>query len=306
MEHKNQIAAEQNKPERLVLLRAQRLFYARAKTSQNVFAMLALALPVITLLLGKQLPEIRPYLGLVSIALLLLDVGVFSRQQKEDCKRGAKVQEQFDTDVLCLNWNKLVAGSRVDVEEIREITSKPMPPKEKDRLENWYEPAVAQLPLGLGRLICQRTNITYDMRVRKSYSNILLTSAILLLIVMTSYGIYQKLPLDEFVMLYPIALPLGAFLLREHRKQRDTIDTLTTLRGEVEKIWEKALGASEPELEASSRALQDAIYRNRSSNPLVFDRLYDWLRTRNEDLTRHGANALVEEAQKKLAASGAK
>lgn len=302
MSDQHSIDVEQNKPGRLELLRAQRLFYGRAKLYQSLFAFMALLLPGIGVLFGAGVPALRPFLAFGSILVLLVDVGIFSRLQRENCKRGAKVQEQFDTEVLQLNWNRLVAGSRVDAEEVRDIATGPLPEAEKERLENWYEPVFSKLPLPLGRLLCQRTNVTYDMRVRKTYSGILLSAAVLLVVLLTCIGLHQGLTVNELILtMYLPALPLAAFVLREHRKQGDTIESLTTLKAEVEKAWDKALGgASFAELTTTARALQDAIYRHRVSNPLVFDWLYNWLRKRNEDLTRHAADKFVVEAQQKL------
>lgn len=302
MNDQHRIDVEQNKPERLELLRAQRLFYSRAKLYQNLFAVMALILPAVGVLFGASYPEIRPFLGFGSIVVLLLDVGVISRKQREDCKRGAKVQEQFDTEVLKLDWNRLVAGGKVDAEDVRAITSKPITDVDRQYLENWYEVAIAKLPLPVGRIICQRTNVTYDMRVRKTYAGVLLGAAVLLFVGLTLLGLYQGVKVNDLILtMYLPALPLATFLLREHRKHGDTIETLTTIKAEVEKVWEQAItGTSFEDLTRSSRALQDAIYRHRASNPLVFDWLYDWIRQRQEDLTRHAVEKLVAEAQKKL------
>lgn len=302
MNDQHRIDVEQNKPERLELLRAQRLFYSRAKLYQNLFAVMALLLPAVGVLFGASYPEIRPFLGFGSIVVLLLDVEVISRKQREDCKRGAKVQEQFDTEVLKLDWNRLVAGGKVDAEDVRAITSKPITDVDRQYLENWYEVAIAKLPLPVGRIICQRTNVTYDMRVRKTYAGVLLGAAVLLFVGLTLLGLYQGVKVNDLILtMYLPALPLATFLLREHRKHGDTIETLTTIKAEVEKVWEQAItGTSFEDLTRSSRALQDAIYRHRASNPLVFDWLYDWIRQRQEDLTRHAVEKLVAEAQKKL------
>ncbi len=303
MNNTHQINVEQNKPERLVLLRAQRLFYARAKKYQACFALLALTLPLMGVIFGASYPEIRPYLGFGSIVVLLLEVGVVARLQKEDCKRGARVQEQFDTEVLKLDWNQLVAGRRVDVEEVRAITSTEMADSERKRLQNWYEVDVSRLPIELGRLICQRTNLAYDMRIRRNYVAILLWAAGAMSGALVAVGIYQGLNINDLILTLCLpVLPMVAYVLREHRKQNDTIETLTTLKSEVEKLWDKALsGASSEELTSCSRALQDAIYRHRASNPLVFDWLYDKLRNREEDLTHHAVEKLVREAEQKLA-----
>lgn len=302
MTEQHKINIEQNKPARIELLRAQRLFYGRAKMWQNMFSVLALALPALGIYFSASSPEVRPFLGLGSIVILLLEVEVISRLQRENCKLGAKVQEQFDTEVLALEWNQLVAGKRVDPEDIRAITSGSIPESEKQRLLNWYEPLIATLPLPIGRLICQRTNLTYDSRVRTRYAHALFCFAVLLGVGLILFALCKKLPMDDAILnLFLPALPLASFVLRERRKQRDTIDSLATLKGEVEKLWDKALGGTAFEtLTTDSRALQDAIYRHRASNPLVFDWLYNKLRNRDEDLTRHATEKLVADAQHKL------
>lgn len=302
MSHEHRIDIEQNKPERLELLRAQRLFYARAKLYQNALAVIALLLPMVGLFFGASFPAIRPFLGLASILLLVIDVGIISPKQRADSKRGAKVQELFDNEVLRLDWNKLAAGGRVDHEELRAIAPGPMTDAEKRGLENWYEVSISKLPLPLARLLCQRTNVAYDLRVRKKCADILLAVASLIGVALFAVGMHLGLKVDELILtVFLPALPLAAFVLREHRKQLDTIETLTTIKAEVEKVWDEALaGASFDELTTNARALQDAIYRHRASNPLVFDWLYNWQRKQNEDLTRHASEKLVIEAQQKL------
>ncbi|MFH7043532.1 S-4TM family putative pore-forming effector [Paucibacter sp. JuS9] len=307
MTTEHRIDIEQNKPERLELLRAQRRFYSRAKNCQNLVAITALLLPTLGLLFGTRFPEIRPYLGFASIALLLLDVAVLSPRQRASSKAGALVQEQFDTEVLKLDWNKLVAGSRVDPEELRAIASGQMSDKEKKGFENWYEGAISTLPLSVGRLLCQRTNVVYDLGVRRKYSAALFCIAGVLGVGLFSVGLYHGLKLDELIISVGLPmLPLVSFVLREYRKQEDTIESLKTLKGEIEKVWDKALvGASAEDLTLSSRALQDAIYRHRASNPLVFDWLYYRLRNKSEAQARHAAEKLVAEAVSKLKLSGA-
>lgn len=306
MTTEHRIDIEQNKPERLELLRAQRLFYSRAKSYQNFVAIAAILLPLLVIFFGAEFPAIRPYLGLASIALLLVDVAILSPKQRASSKAGAKVQEQFDTEVLKLDWNKLVAGSRVDPEELRAIAPGQMSDKERKGLEAWYEGAINRLPLPLGRLLCQRTNVVYDLRVRRTYSAVLFSIAGVLGVALFVFGLYQGLKLDELIISVGLpVLPLVSFVLREYRKQEDTVESLTTLKGEIEKVWDKALaGASAQELTLSSRALQDAIYRHRSSNPLVFDWLYNRLRKNTEALAKHAVEKLVAEAVSKLNLSG--
>jgi len=302
MSHEHCINTEQNKKARIELLLAQRLYYARAKLYAGCFAGAAILLSALSVFVGLELVVTRPYFAIASIVLLLLEVGFFLPQQRLNCKNGAKIQEQFDTEVLKLDWNRLVAGRKVDAEDIREILPKALTDENLRELNNWYEPAISRLPLHVGKLLCQRTNIAYDSRVRVRYARTLLWLAIGLPVALVVFGTYQSLRLDQAIVTLAVpALPLVAYLLREWRKQADTLEGLETLKTEAQKLWDEALdGASSSELAPSTRALQDAIYRHRASNPLVFDWYYDLLRDGTEMLTRQAIESLVSHAEEKL------
>jgi hypothetical protein len=290
----------QNRDEQIALLHAQRVFYGRAKLQQTIFIVFAILLPTMSLMLASTHPECKPYLALAGIILLLLEVGLFSKLQKENTKRGARTQEQFDCCVLDLDWNQFVCGSRVDIEDIRAVVAPGIP--QRNVYENWYEPDVAELPISIARIICQRTNVTYDARIRKWYAACLLWSVIILGIVLILIGTLKGFPFSEIVLSVIVPfVPLMTFALREYRKQSDSIDSLATLKSEVEKLWTKALkNPTAPELPYDARTLQDAIYRNRVSNPLVYDWVYRLNRKKNEDLAYIGAKEFVKEAKDKL------
>lgn len=298
----NEIVDHQNKEHRLELLRAQRSYYRRAKRLQTVLLVCALALPWAASFWGPDDREVRPMLALLSVVVLLLDIGVATRLQRDWVKTAARIQEQFDTEVLGLPWNQFVVGSRADPESIRSVTRQPMTDAQRKNLTGWYERCVGSVPLPLGRLVCQRTNITYDMRVRKGYAWGCLTVAVVLFLICLIHGIHEGLTLsDQLLKVVVPFIPLAAFVLREHRKQSDAVETLITLKAEVEKLWIRALKEpSSIELQQDSRNLQDAIYRNRTANPLVYDWVYWLSRKLNEDAARHAAEILVAEAKRSL------
>jgi hypothetical protein len=293
----NQINTTQNVDEQIQLLHAQRIFYGRAKMQQTIFVIFAILLPALSLLLASHLPKSKPYFALAGIFLLLLEIGLFTKLQKENTKRGAKVQEQFDTRVFDLEWNQFVAGAKVDIEDIQAVVAHGIP--ERNIYENWYEPEVADLPIKIARIICQRTNVTYDTRIRRWYAAFLLWSVIILGASLLATGMYQGLPFSEIVLTIIVPfVPLMTFALREFRKQSDSIDALANLKSEVDKLWSKAMKNPNADgLTHDARTLQDAIYRNRVSNPLVYDWVYRLNRKKNEDLAYSGAKALVKEAK---------
>jgi hypothetical protein len=242
---------------------------------------------------------VKPYLALCGLVLLLLDTGHLDRLQKDRIKRGAKLQEEFDTKVLQLPWNRFVAGTPIDPEDVRAASAKPLSKTRESQIARWYEPCVGEAPIQVARLICQRTNISYDARLRRTYGGWLLYGTIGLGIILSLAGLAFSLSFSE--LLLTVAVPLTPVLnwtLREHRKQMDTAAFLGTLKSEFDKVWDKALKGAKPrELEKGSRELQDAIYQHRASSPLVFDWIYYRLRKRNEDEAKHTAEVLVRQAK---------
>lgn len=302
MSHEHCINTEQNKPTRIELLLAQRMYYARAKRYAGCFAFAAILLSVLAVLVGPAVEASRPYFAIASIVLLLLEVGHFLPQQRLNCRRGARIQEQFDTEVLKLGWNSLVAGRKVDAEDIREILPTSLTDEKKRVLKDWYEPAISRLPLHVGRLLCQRTNIVYDSRVRARYAETLRGIAIAVSLALIVFGTYRGLAFDQAILTLAVpVLPLLTYLLREWRKQADILEGMDALKAEAQKLWDDALdGAAASQLTTSARALQDAIYRHRATNPLVFDWYYNMLRDGTETLTRQAIESLVSDAEEKL------
>ncbi|MGO4469164.1 S-4TM family putative pore-forming effector [Pseudoduganella sp. RAF53_2] len=291
----NEIAEKQRKSEFIALLRARFVISSRAKSTQGWFIVLTVALPVLSLLLAPHYPDLKPYFALAALTVLLLDTAVVERIQKDRTKRSAKLQEEFDTKILGMPWNRFVVGAPVDPEDIREASGKVLSKEREAGFLDWYETCVSDVPLRFARLICQRTNLSYDARIRKRYGGWLLALAVILAVGLVASGIALKLKLPELLLsvITPV-MPIFNWAIREHRKQIDTANTLVTLKTECEKLWDKALaGASEQDLVKGSRELQDAIYQHRASSPLVFDWIYRRLRTKNEDAARHAAEKLV-------------
>ncbi|MCW5595256.1 MAG: hypothetical protein KIT42_05220 [Rhodocyclaceae bacterium] len=283
----------------VALLRARYRAYRNAKIVQGLFVLLTIALPIFSIPLAEACPSVKEYLALTALLLLLLDVGIFDRLQKDWMKKGAKLQEEFDVRVLGMQWKGLVAGAKVDHEDVHAASARPLRKKRESQLTPWYEPCVGEVPLPFGRLICQRTNISYDARLRKRYGNFLLLGSIALCVVLLYAALAFHLNFSALVLTVGVPLtPVLGWALREQRRQADAAITLANLKSEFEKLWERALvGAKAKELEQGSRELQDALYRHRAASPLVFDWVYDCLRSANEDEAHHAAQRLVAQAK---------
>ena len=156
------------------------------------------------------------------------------------------------------------------------------------------------------RLIGQRTNISYDARLRRRYGGWLLTLTLLFGVALLYAGLYKGLQFSDLIMTLVVPfLPVLTWALREHMQQADAAISLTNLNGEWDEIWTKALGVADAAaLMAESRSLQDAIYQHRERSPLVFDWVYSIFRSANDDEAHHAAEYLVREAEKALREGG--
>jgi hypothetical protein len=302
----NDIPTRQASDENRGLLRARHRNYRAAKLTQGLLVLVSILLPVIAILGAPLVPEIRPYLALASLILLVLEAALFDRIQKDRLKRGAKLQEQFDTDVFGLPWNRFVTGAPVEHEDVRRLSAKPLSNEREVHFQAWYEVCIGRLPLHLARLIGQRTNISYDARLRSRYSGWLLTLTLLFGVVLPYAGLYKGMQFPELIMSIVVPfLPVLTWALRERTQQANAAISLTNLNSEWDKIWVKALGGADvAALTAESRALQDAIYLHRERSPLVFDWVYSIFRSANEDEAHHAAEALVRKAEMALGNGG--
>lgn len=247
--------------------------------------------------------EVKPYIAFTGLLLLFLDIALLDQYQKGCIKRGAKLQEEFDTKVLKLPWNSFVAGDNVIPEDIRSYSSKPLSKKREGEIASWYESCVGDVPIQIGRLICQRTNIHYDQRLRQRYSGGLLALTIIAGVILLLAALRMDPKFSEVIMSFFVPFtPILSWTLREHRKQLDTAAALERLQSELKKMWAVALGGESPQImEIYSRQLQDAIYQHRANASLIFDWIYRRMRNKNEDEASHAANELVAEAKAALA-----
>ena len=87
---RNDIPTRQASDESRDLLRARHRNYHAAKVTQGLLVLVSILMPVIGVWIGPQVPEVRPYLALASLLLLVMETALIDRIQKDRLKRGAK------------------------------------------------------------------------------------------------------------------------------------------------------------------------------------------------------------------------
>jgi hypothetical protein len=293
----NEIYKKQVETRMLNLLRARTLIYRRAKNVQAMGLIISLLFPLAGLIVSALLLPSKSFIAFAALMFSFLEVLLLDRWHRAQLKNAAKLQEDFDCTVLQMDWNTFLVGNRIDPEDVFADACKKLSEKDEQRLINWYPLAVKELPLYLARLVCQRTNLWYDSALRKRYRRVILTGCVVLIAGAGFISLAIDHTITTFVLstLAPMT-PVMIWALRECNRQAATIEVLDRLNDEVKKLLDRARsGATEREISMRSRELQDAIFNHRSSSPLIFDWVYNFLRSRIEEQMNAGADQLVNE-----------
>lgn len=292
------IIQRQEATENIELLAAQRNIYSKVKKIIGFQLVLSVPVAICAAIVTIMRPELRGYVALWGILVVVFDLFVFTPWIKKLRESGARVQELFDVKVLGLDWNEITVGKRPDPELIHEEAKKHgMEEKAIDSLRKWYPIIIDQVPEACGVIISQRSNVWWDARMRRKYTLFIRVILVLIALGLTGYGIYENKNMFEFLAY--IVAPLAStyvFGYRQMMEHGDAADRLDKLKELSEKIWSDALaGKDAATLKLKCRTLQDQIFEHRKKNPPIFDFIFNWFRDGNEVLMNKGAETLIRE-----------
>lgn len=293
------ISQKQNEKEQLERLAAQRWLYSQAKKVRGLHLFLAMPCVIGFSILVYLYPEMKVYGAYWGVVVTLLDLWFLQDLQRERHKKAAKIQEMFDCDVLQLAWNDFRLGKKTDYEDIFAFSKKYMKYyKDFSNLSNWYSPVVDKVPIHFGRLVCQRSNLWWDAKLRSMYKSSIVFTLVVITIFVFLLGILHGLSLENLllVVITPL-MPIYVFGIREYKANSHSVATLIRLKSYVENLWEiiNKKKISVDELNIASRDLQDAIYDHRCQSPLLFDWLYKIQKKGHQTQMERGAEDLVNE-----------
>ncbi len=292
------IIKKQELPENIELLSAQRSMYSKAKNIMGFQMLLSGPIALSSVILAIFIPDSKGYVALWGVLVLLLDIFIFTPWVKILRENAAKTQELFDTRVFGLDWNEIAVGKKPEPELIHEEAKNHYFSKvKKTSLNKWYPAIINDVPEIFAMIICQRSNLWWDARVRKRYFLFICITLVLIAAGLIGYSIFVRKDVFEFLAF--IVAPIAStyvFGYRQMVEQRDTVERLNKLKDASEKIWAEALsGESVSRLRTKCRSLQDQIFDHRKRNPPTFDFLFKWFRDENELLMNKGAEVLVQQ-----------
>lgn len=276
-----EILERQNQTENLVLLLAQREIYSSAKKLQFISIIIAALIPLLISIIGyfnkefsNQYPNVAPIYGIFATVLELF-IGNL-RDSKKDL--ASSIQESFDTRVFKIDKNKNLGTFDIDDSVLFEYKSKIDSGYNIDNLKDWYSDEIIELKTNIAVIFCQRTNVSYDYDLRKKYIKLLFVFTTFILSILLFFGLSNDISLKNFFtqIVVPM-LPIFIFSYNEVKNQYKAINNLKELQIIISKnLDEITLNSTIDMFEI--RQIQDRIYENRKTSPLVFDFIYNILR----------------------------
>lgn len=297
------ITEDQNSEKQIQRLEAQRQLYATAKKVFGWQVIFGGPIAIGSAILVMVQPEFKGYVAAWGLLVTLCDLFWLTRWQKSLRASAARIQEAFDCDVLQMPWNELKAGKHPDPELVKEQSLKYEKWGHKMKpLENWYSPRVDELPIRVGRIICQRANCWWDSNQRRRYAAWVVGSVVLIFLIVCAVSLKGGVKVEDFVLMGVVPLAPALLIgLRQFSEQSEAADRLDKLKDHCGTIWKAALGgASEEALANMSRNLQDEILENRRKAPPVLDFIFQRLRDDYETRMNHAAAHYIAEAKQVL------
>jgi len=295
------ISTRQNSEINIQRLAAQRHLYSIAKAIHLVRFVLTIPSVLIlaaivamlksssaTQVLGLLKYDASWLLAIVSVGVFILDQIVLEPVQQRQKSMAAAIQDEFDCDVLQIPWNEIELPHRPLPEEIIEHSKKRIRKHGRKDLINWYLCSEeALVPLYAQRAICQRSNVSWDVTLRRRYITVLSVSGLIVSVVVFGLAATYDLSLRSFFVgvIAPL-LPVLGFIVREVRQNLVTVGALDEIRGRLEQLWRAVLDSDSDDgvLLSKSRQLQDRIYTSRKSSPIIFDCFYKLFRGSQESV----------------------
>lgn len=281
----NDITKRQNRAEYINFLCAQRYSYTKAKSLFQIRIGLSMLFAIFGPIIILNIDTAKIYVSITAVFYTLFDF-LFLRRM-ENCYRedGAKIQELFDVGLFNLNWNNLVVGDRPDSEKIFSYSEKYKSKNNLDNLKNWYSTEVSNLKINSAVVICQRTNIWWDVSLREKLFWILLAG--LVIITLFIVMVFSKDTTILFSTLFSL-LPLYEILGDYIKCQRASITRIKELKSRLENFIEKIVDGH-PITAIELRTTQDEIFRHRSTCFFVPDSFYFFFRDKQEDEMNYSA-----------------
>lgn len=290
------ILSRENESSSIEKLVAQREIYSLAKCVFYIQAFLSVIILVLLSFAQLILSEIDLKLVIATASIFavisgnLLDVYIDKLKGK-----ASRIQELFDTYVLNIEWNPILCREKPEHSEIFHYHSKSKETNDLGKFNNWYDAAIIGVSEQTGKIICQKTNCTYDSAIRKKFNIVVLIIGITTILVILLFTIFSGVSISKIILtvIFPAA-PIIRWTQRNIIINSESIKNLEQLNNLINRVWDKLKNGQVPS-DHIIRQIQDGIFLNRKGSILIPNFIYDRLRDKLEKQTHYSVSELVKE-----------
>jgi hypothetical protein len=279
------IADRQNDQRLLRLHAAARHFYDRGQFWHRLRVTGTVAFVALGVVVTFRFHGAADYIAAAAGGWILFARTVFDWLERRAFSCGAKAQEQYDSELFGLSWNKNLAGRRLGDEDIVDAARG----IELTTLRDWYPLDVDEVAWPRNAVLCQRSSAAWGRRTHTAYAVTVAIGAFGWLLVTVVIGVAAHASLSEYLIRLFLpsqpALMDGVDLVRTHAR-------LAKHRERVEASAEELL-LDVDTTGTDSRALQDQIFEIRRRPPRVPNWFYRLRRDRDERAMREAAGAIL-------------
>jgi len=299
----NKITKKQNEEKQIQRLAAQREVYNSAKRLYITQIVFSVVIPIILFIVSVFISSILKYSALFGLFSFFISNLVLKKAIISSKKKGATIQELFDCDVLEMDNSPLRTVDDIQIEEILlRYKAYCKIDNDAEKLKNWYPIIVGELPISIGRILCQRANCWWDSNLRKKYSTTIKIIALTILSIIFIYSFFRNLSIVDITLLLSGLIPFFQFCFDEVIGNKNSADKLTELVNYSKAIWKYSINNPDDyhSHKQNSRRLQDEIFEHRSNASLILNWVYNLYRNNDEDLMNKSSEILFEEAKEAL------
>lgn len=281
----NNIVELENRQEHINQLKAARHLYTKAGNYTTAYVIICALIPIVISIGRIFIDSLAPLVlhTLTAYTLVSLVMGFLLESRISKFRNtAAKIQQLFDSDVLGLKWNAYLWGKKPSLEDVNEnIGDLP----DKDFID-WYDAQVGVMTKMEATLICQRTNLVYDSKLRKDFNSIINLIAWSALILILIVGFYKNEGMQTAIVFIGVPLvPIIKWIVSTRKQNLDDIEACKSLTSFIDCCLEKLRKNQRSINESALYRIQDGIYHHRKTAFKIPDWLYNRMRNSLEEKT---------------------
>lgn len=276
----NNLNIKQNSTQFIELLKAQRIAYSQCKAYQ-ILDLISLLFAIIAPIIGILKNDLINVLGAIGVLWTILYL-VAEGYRKAKTEEGAKIQEEFDTELYNIPWNEILCKNKISIDIKQDLAEK----YQANDLLDWYSKEIGNLlPNEIAVLLCQRINFSWEINLRKKFVLFILTALIIYYGIFFTFCIYSNTGIYDILILISSSLSFlmycvqNSISLKSHIKSKN--ETLALID---QKISDYSTQSILPTI-STLRQIQDVIFTERTVPEKIPDWFYFFYKNINENRT---------------------